>query len=743
MKKLRAAGKAASIIMAVTLCVTAFTGCGKKIDTDEVFEQAQKIDKNCIYKAKEYEGILGENEQIGAIGHSGDKIMAICKSGDGGYKYISFNSNGSDVQSNDLGWKEGSNVSTGAFDKDGNAYVTYSESSDDSSYSTLYFVKIDPTGKELSRVNIDEEFPVQGGSYFMHSMTWSDKYGLLCGTSQGVMTYDEQNGFQTFMDCKALGISEAAHSVVSLADNKLFVYSYPEKYEIVDLASKKVEKKCAGFGKQTIYTGFADDSGNLYVENDSGIFKYDQDADALNKILDFGDSSVSSDEIDFWAGIVGLNEKEIIATINGDESDCFLKLTKVNPEDVVDKTIITLSALSMDRGVKDQIMKFNRSSDKYVIKIIDYYDLCDGDYEQMIKQYNLDLTSGKMADILCLSGNEASIKKYVDKGMLMDLTSAFEKGGPLGDMELLPNIAEMMKYNGKTYTFIPSFTISTDVVKASDANGKKSLTYQDWDDIIKSKGVDYKTAIGGYTGKTELCSYMWMYYGDEFIDLKNKKCNFNSPEFIEYLNFANKFPEAEEVDYVIESDIDRLYAEGKGIFYGETFRNIWEYAKLKQVVFKDDIEFVGCPNNSGKNPGIILGTALAVNSKTEHKDVIFNLIADMMNPEGKTENGFSSVKSKFEEELQEATKEQSDNNSDATAYDPFKEDYVKLQPLTQEDIQKFYDFAVSVDTCASFDPQISNIIIEEASAFFAGQKTAEEVAEIIQKRVSIYVNENS
>lgn len=40
------------------------------------------------------------------------------------------------------------------------------------------------------------------------------------------------------------------------------------------------------------------------------------------------------------------------------------------------------------------------------------------------------------------------------------------------------------------------------------------------------------------------------------------------------------------------------------------------------------------------------------------------------------------------------------------------------------------------------DTQIEGIVMEEAAAFFSGQKSVEETAEIIQNRVKIYVNEN-
>lgn len=39
------------------------------------------------------------------------------------------------------------------------------------------------------------------------------------------------------------------------------------------------------------------------------------------------------------------------------------------------------------------------------------------------------------------------------------------------------------------------------------------------------------------------------------------------------------------------------------------------------------------------------------------------------------------------------------------------------------------------------DQNIANIINEESGAFFAGQKSAEETARIIQNRVSVYIGE--
>ena len=152
-------------------------------------------------------------------------------------------------------------------------------------------------------------------------------------------------------------------------------------------------------------------------------------------------------------------------------------------------------------------------------------------------------------------------------------------------------------------------------------------------------------------------------------------------------------------------------------------------------------EMVGMPNNCGKNMAVIDAVTLAVNSKTEHQDVIYDLIRAMLTEDKST--GFSTVKPQFEEQLQEAAKETLENNPNAEVWDPLKDETTRLTPLSQEDVKKFYDYVVSVDTLVGYDDEVIEIVSEEVSAFFAGKKTAEEVSEIIQNRVSVYINENS
>lgn len=61
---------------------------------------------------------------------------------------------------------------------------------------------------------------------------------------------------------------------------------------------------------------------------------------------------------------------------------------------------------------------------------------------------------------------------------------------------------------------------------------------------------------------------------------------------------------------------------------------------------------------------------------------------------------------------------------------------------TDEDIEEIKELIDRADTISSYDEEIFNMVTEETDAFFKGEKSATEVAEVIQSRASVYVKEN-
>ncbi len=94
------------------------------------------------------------------------------------------------------------------------------------------------------------------------------------------------------------------------------------------------------------------------------------------------------------------------------------------------------------------------------------------------------------------------------------------------------------------------------------------------------------------------------------------------------------------------------------------------------------------------------------------------------------------------------TEETSGENAtaDAPAVEEVPQGEIRGVPaqLTQEDVDKIKSILDSITVAqGSYDEQVMNIIKEEADGFFKGSKSASDVANIIQGRISIYLSENS
>ena len=65
-----------------------------------------------------------------------------------------------------------------------------------------------------------------------------------------------------------------------------------------------------------------------------------------------------------------------------------------------------------------------------------------------------------------------------------------------------------------------------------------------------------------------------------------------------------------------------------------------------------------------------------------------------------------------------------------------------MQPIKPEEEKIFYDLIQSAKIITTRDKLYMAIIEEEAGAYFAGQKSLEEVTNIIQNRIELYLAEN-
>ena len=75
------------------------------------------------------------------------------------------------------------------------------------------------------------------------------------------------------------------------------------------------------------------------------------------------------------------------------------------------------------------------------------------------------------------------------------------------------------------------------------------------------------------------------------------------------------------------------------------------------------------------------------------------------------------------------------------AIEKVKEYFRKYGMEDRVQADKLMELIESTEKVANYDSAIFDIVNEQAAAFFQGQKSAEEVAKLIQSKANIFVNE--
>ena len=171
-------------------------------------------------------------------------------------------------------------------------------------------------------------------------------------------------------------------------------------------------------------------------------------------------------------------------------------------------------------------------------------------------------------------------------------------------------------------------------------------------------------------------------------------------------------------------------------------------------MFREPVAFVGYPTT--KENGSFLshdGSILAINAKSKNKDGAWQFIRQQLTKDAQESNsgrggGFPVMKSALEKQFEEAMTEEyyedeegNKKRSEKTTWG-YEDFTVRIYAAKDYEVEAIRNLIENTDTLYQYDQKMMEIITEEANAFFEGQKSAKEVADIIQNRVQIYVNEN-
>ena len=397
-----------------------------------------------------------------------------------------------------------------------------------------------------------------------------------------------------------------------------------------------------------------------------------------------------------------------------------------------------------------ELSEFNKSNENYRIDLQDYsalYATVD-DYSAGISRLNTDIASGKVPDIILLDTG-MPIDSYISKGLLEDLKPYIEKDSEIDMNNLMPNVIEAYSVDGKLYSLVPFYHIQTLLAKSADVGTTRGWTVNQACDLWDSKpaGTEF---ITGVDRENMLRNCMNM-AGSQFIDWENGKCTFDSDAFIQMLEFINRFPEELGDDYYDDSywlNYDTMLRDGKALASIQYLSDIRSFNMAEKGNFGEDITMIGFPSSDGEGSAIMPGLQLAMSAKSAKKEGVWEFLRSFLTDEYQKDiYGFPLSIKRLEEMKKEATQKPYylDEDGNKVEYDEtwyVGDVEINIDPMTEQEAEEFVEELYTFSQPYKTDEALFDIIQEEAAAYFTGQKSAQDVASIIQSRAQLYVNEN-
>ncbi|MBR4085090.1 MAG: extracellular solute-binding protein [Lachnospiraceae bacterium] len=623
-------------------------------------------------------------------------------------------------------------------------------------YETKYLLmKWDDTGALKWSVDISGD----NGEYIYAQkiLQYKGNIVLITGDSQ-ILTFNNDGKELSRKKIEGADMNNGGQVIVR-EDGKALQITYNNEYTKIfvselDLETCQMKDKVELPGNITNYGLYPGKKTDFILNNSTGIYTFNVgDAEPV-KIMDFVNSDLATYSLE---NITFINDKEFIATYNDVTTwtNHVARFTYVDPATIQDKVTLLLGCNYLSSEIRKDIIDFNKTNNQYRITIKDYsvYSTPD-DYMQSYTQMNNDIISGNMPDIMVLDSSQ-DITSWVNKGLLVDIGEMIAKDEELSKLEYLDNIWKAFAVNDKQYIVIPAFTVQTMVARKDLVGNRNGWTMSEFQQFMATQPDDVKP-FGDDILRDNMMYYIMQYCGSDFVDVNTGKCNFDSPEFIAMLEFANTLPKEFSEDYWENYDwmaMESMYRDKKAVMMNGYIYNIQNMVYNIHGTLGDEANFIGFPGIEG-NSSVIMpsNNMFAVSAKSANADGAWEFVRGYLTEEYQNSEQLYEMpvlKSAFVEKAKKATEKPyyiDEVTGEKVEYDDYywiNDEQIVLEPFSQKEVDDICNFIYALNKRSYYNQNIINIVNEEAGSYFEGQKSAKEVAQIIQSRVQIYVDENS
>ena len=637
---------------------------------------------------------------------------------------------------------------------------TYDEKTDN--YEDRYtYKKVDLEGSEQASVPLfTNNNDTENAMYPQYFVGDNDGNFYLASNNQ-IFAYDS-NATQLY----SISVTGYINRLTKGPDGKVLVFWQEEnetkmRIQALDNAAKQLGKEYEVGDEVSNYTYnmFGGDDGNLYYDNSSSLMQYDLSSKKSTELVNWINSDLNISDVDA-SRVAIASEKELYLVSNSYHDDAgkteIIRLDWVDPKELKEKSILTLAASYINYDIQMAVVNFNKTNDRYRITVKDYSTYnTEEDYDRATTMLNNDIASGNIPDILLVS-SDMPFDSYSAKGLFADLNQYLNADSDIKREDYLENMLAATTVDGKLYSIIPSFGIYTIAGKSKYVGTEPGWTMDDLNALIDKLPKDARLFYD--MTRDNLLQLACTMTKNDFIDSQTGKCSFDSPEFVKLLEFTNTFSNEsiwdsvdwDNVDESFWKDMETACRDDRAYLQSTSIYSFDDYWQLKKVTFGDDITLVGYPSASKQGSLITSSLELAMSAKSKNPDGAWQFIKYFLGDEYQSALSYQwpIKRSQIDKLAENAMKEPESSDETIIGSAASKVETAEaagmgnIGQIDQQSVDALKTFIESVSQVMRYDRSVLDIIKEEASAYYAGKKSADETAKIIQNRVQIYVSEN-
>lgn len=608
-------------------------------------------------------------------------------------------------------------------------------------------VKCDFEGNVIQTVDITEDIADKGEEGYPLYLS-----SLVCDKDSNIVLTDDQSFIMAF-DANGNKITEFelkgyGHGLIVAEDGKVYCFYRDEqnKEQIapVDLKSGKLAEKLGDLNSMNASNFYIDENQVLWMSDETTLSTYDFESKEKNEVLNWIDYNVNGNDIRL---IKKMSDGKIVAYAESQEQgqmEYIVVVLEQTDEPINEKIILTYATFGTDVDVLDAIIRFNKNSEEYRIEVVDYYN--EDDYKAGMNAYNEAILNGEMADIINV--DLAQYKSFARAGLYVDLNEFMDNDEDINRTNYFENVLDAYEVGGKLYAMPMSFSLSTLVGKTAMWGEEPGVTLDELVQVMNSLPSD--VTLMDYMTKKAWLSLTLHGTIDNFVNWGTGECSFDSEEFINILEMANKFPEKFDYESQTMGTAEKIQA-GKVLLYGDQWDAITDY-QAQKALFIEDITAIGYPGVAG-NGALIdnTGCLVAISSQSPYQEGAWEFVKYLISEEYQCNyvRNYNPIhKAAFDKQMESAMKVEYYTDENGEQVESHKMNYgwntlqFYIYAATKEEVAEYKEILAGASVISSYDETIMSIINEEVEPFFSGHKTASDVANIIQGRVYTYVNEN-